>query len=457
MRFELFIATRYLRAKRRQAFIGIITGISIAGVAAGVASLVVAMAITNGFRQDLQQRLLGSTSHISLQRVADDGIKDWPALMERLSKQPHVVAAAPAIFEQVLIARGPRARGAVLKGMIPRYERKVGDLLNSVKEGSAAPLEDTANTEAESQPESKAADNPALSSVEGSVRSTPAPPDATESPDSLAAVQQRVSAMPPIVLGKDMADNLGATVGSVVLVVSPQGELTPFGTVPKYNRFHVVGIFNSGFFDYDSSWAFVRLSDAQHLFGLGDLISVIEFKVDDIYQAGPISRDLEQAAGKGFMATNWQEQNKALFHALRLERLVTFITIGLIVFVAALNILISLIMMVMEKTKDIAVLMSMGTRRAQVRNLFIAQGVLIGAIGTAIGLVLGYAISYVGGHYHVLALSPEVYSIDYVPFAPRAVDGLWVALFAILISFIATLYPSWSASRILPAEALRYE
>ena len=458
MRFELFIATRYLRAKRRQAFIGIITGISIAGVAAGVASLVVAMAITNGFRQDLQQRLLGSTSHISLQRVADDGIKDWPALMERLSKQPHVVAAAPAIFEQVLIARGPRARGAVLKGMIPRYERKVGDLLNSVKEGSAAPLEDTSNTEAESKPESKEQRTGVSAPHKTNPKNqTPRPPDANESPDSLAAVQQRVSAMPPIVLGKDMADNLGATVGSVVLVVSPQGELTPFGTVPKYNRFHVVGIFNSGFFDYDSSWAFVRLSDAQRLFGLGDLISVIEFKVDDIYQAGPISRELEEAAGKGFMATNWQEQNKALFHALRLERLVTFITIGLIVFVAALNILISLIMMVMEKTKDIAVLMSMGTRRAQVRNLFIAQGVLIGAIGTAIGLVLGYAISYAGGHYHVLTLSPEVYSIDYVPFAPRAVDGLWVALFAVLISFIATLYPSWSASRILPAEALRYE
>jgi len=444
MRFELFIATRYLRAKRRQAFIGIITGISIAGVAAGVASLVVAMAITNGFRQDLQQRLLGSTSHISLQRIADDGIQNWPALMERLSKQPHVVAAAPAIFEQVLIARGPRARGAVLKGMIPRYERKVGDLLNSVKEGSAAPLEDT-STEAESQ----AADK--------SVRSTQAPPDATQSPDSLVGVQRRVSAMPPIVLGKDMADNLGATVGSVVLAVSPQGELTPFGTVPKYNRFRVVGVFNSGFFDYDSSWAFVRLSDAQKLFGLGDLISVLEFKVDDIYQAAPISRELEAAAGKGFMATNWEEQNKALFHALKLERLVTFITIGLIVFVAALNILISLIMMVMEKTKDIAVLMSMGTRRAQVRNLFIAQGVLIGVIGTAIGLVLGYAISYAGGHYHVLSLSPEVYSIDYVPFAPRAIDGLLVALVAVGISFIATLYPSWSASRILPAEALRYE
>jgi lipoprotein-releasing system permease protein len=450
MRFELFIARRYLRAKRRQAFIGIITGISIAGVAAGVASLVVALAINNGFRQDLQQRLLGSTSHISLQRIADDGIKDWPPLMDRLSRHPHVVAAAPAIFEQVLISRGPRARGAVLKGMIPRYERRVGDLLNSVKEGSAAPLEDTATTQAESKPESKAADM--------SVRSTQATPSAAEeSPDSLAGVARRQAAMPPIVLGKDMADNLGATVGSDVLVTSPQGELTPFGMVPKYNRFRVVGIFNSGFFDYDSSWAFARLSDAQKLFGLGDLISVLEFKVDDIYRADVISRTLEDAAGKGFMATNWMEQNKALFRALRLEKVVTFITIGLIVFVAALNILISLIMMVMEKTKDIAVLMSMGTRKAQVRNVFIAQGLLIGIVGTVIGLAIGYAISYAGGHYHIISLSPEVYSIDYVPFAPRVIDGAIVALVAVGISFVATLYPSWSASRILPAEALRYE
>jgi len=438
MRFELFIASRYLRAKRRQAFIGIITGISIAGVAAGVASLVVALAINNGFRQDLQQRLLGSTSHISLQRVADDGIKDWPSLMERLSREPHVVAAAPAIFEQVLISRGPRARGAVLKGMIPKYERQVGDLLNSVTEGSAAALDENA------QSPSARADGASA-------------PSQTTSLDSLAGVEQRIAAMPPIVLGRDMADSLGARVGDPVLVTSPQGELTPFGMVPKYSRFRVVGIFNSGFYDYDSSWAFARLSDAQQLFGLGNLISVLEFKIDDIYKAPEVSRELEDAAGKGFMAVNWMEQNKALFRALRLERLVTFITIGLIVFVAALNILISLIMMVMEKNKDIAVLMSMGTRRAQVRNVFIAQGVLIGVVGTAIGLVIGYAIAYAGGHYHVISLSPEVYSIDYVPFAPRLVDGWWIAVFTLLVSFVATLYPSWSASRILPAESLRYE
>jgi len=444
MRFEFFIATRYLRAKRRQAFIGIITGISIVGVAAGVASLIVALAINNGFRQDLQERLIGSTSHVSLLRIADDGIKDWPQLLDRLSKQPHVVAAAPAIFEQVLISRGPRARGAVLKGMIPADERKVGDLLSTIKEGSAASLEETPP-------------NP-----EKDHAGTAAPPvqgaSATEeSPDSLAGVQTRVAAMPPIILGKDMADNLGATVGSVVLVTSPQGELTPFGMVPKYSRFRVVGIFNSGFFDYDSSWAFTRLSDAQRLFGLGDLISVIEFKVDDIDKADIVAGQLEDAAGKGFMATNWKSTNKALFHALNMERLVTYITTGLIVFVAALNILISLIMMVMEKTRDIAVLMSMGTRKSQVRNIFMAQGVLIGVIGTAIGLLLGYAISYAGGHYHMISLSPEVYSIDYVPFAPRPMDGLLVALVAIGISFVATLYPSWSAGRTLPAEALRYE
>ncbi|MGB8596411.1 MAG: FtsX-like permease family protein [Candidatus Sulfotelmatobacter sp.] len=446
MRFELFVASRYLRAKRRQAFIGIITGISIVGVAAGVASLIVALAINNGFRQDLQERLIGSTSHISLLRVADDGIKDWPPLLERLSKQPHVVAAAPAIFEQVLISRGPRARGAVLKGMIPADERKIGDLLNTIKEGSADALEETP---------SAAPDENQVGTAASAVPEASATTE--DSPDALAGVHARVAAMPPIILGKDMADNLGATVGSVVLVTSPQGELTPFGMVPKYSRFRVVGIFNSGFYDYDSSWAFTRLSDAQRLFGLGDLISVIEFKIDDIYKADTFSRELEDAAGKGFMTTNWMEQNKALFHALRLERLVTFITIGLIVFVAALNILISLIMMVMEKTKDIAVLMSMGTRKSQVRNIFIAQGVLIGVIGTAIGLLLGYAISYAGGHYHIISLSPEVYSIDYVPFAPRPMDGLLVALVAVGVSFIATLYPSWSAGRTLPAEALRYE
>jgi lipoprotein-releasing system permease protein len=485
MRFELFIASRYLRAKRRQAFIGIITAISIAGVAAGVASLIVALAVNNGFRQDLQARLLGSTAHISLLRVESDGIPNWRPLLAKLEHEPHVMAAAPAIYEQVLISRGPRARGAVLKGMLPRYERKVSDLLQTVTLGSTADLDENqpstptppASQNSTAAPASSPAvrsgvppaapagasnANPTATAAEKTARATQsASPARSTSPDTLGGVYARVAAMPPIILGKDLAEGIGATVSSVVLVTSPQGELTPFGMVPKYIRFRVVGIFSSGFFDYDSSWAFIKLADAQELFGLGDVISVIQFKLDDIYRAPEVGQQLEQAAdsasGGGFMTTNWMEQNKPLFHALRLERLVTFITIGLIVFVAALNILISLTMMVMEKTKDIAVLMSMGTKKRQIRRVFIAQGVLVGVIGTVIGLALGYAISWTGGHYHFIALAPEVYSIDYVPFAPRPMDGLLVAIVSIGISFVATIYPSWAASRILPAEALRYE
>ncbi len=426
MKFELFVASRYLRAKRRQAVISVITGISIVGVAAGVASLIVALAINNGFRQDLQERLLGSTAHVNLMRVESDGIRDWRPLLERLSHEPHVKAAAPGLYEQVLISRGARAKGALLKGVIPKYENKVSELLGMVKFGSADAL---------SAPESAPA------------------AQTNEPPDSLA----RIAQLPPITLGEDMANDLGASVGSVVLVTSPQGELTPFGIVPKYVRFKVAGIFKSGFYDYDTSWAFIRLGDAQKLFGLGDVVSVIEFKVDNIYKADQIAGELEKAAGPGFMATNWMEQNRALFRALRLERVVTFITIGLIVLVAALNILISLIMMVMEKTRDIAVLMSMGARRGQIRRVFISQGVLIGIVGTAIGLVLGYVLSWIGGHYRLVSLSPEVYSIDYVPFAARALDGVIVALVALAISLVATIYPSWSAARVLPAEALRYE
>ncbi len=430
MQFELFVAARYLRAKRRQAVIGVITVISIIGVAAGVASLIIALAINNGFRQDLQDRLLGSSSHVNLLRVEADGIRNWQPLLSELVTQPHVVGGAPAIYEQVLISRGARAQGAVLKGIIPADENKVSDLLNSVKIGSADTL-----------------------SAPGAILPQTSPD--TDEPNALSS--QVTSSMAPIVLGKDMADQLGATVGSVVTATSPQGELTPFGIVPKYARFKVVGIFSSGFYDYDNTWAFIRLSDAQRLFDLSDVVSVLEFKVDDIYKAAEIGRQLETAAGKGFMSTNWMEQNRALFRALRLERVVTFITIGLIVFVAALNILISLIMMVMEKTRDIAVLVSMGAKKKQVRRIFMYQGMLIGVIGTAIGLVLGYSISWAAGHYHLLSLSAEVYSIDYVPFAPRFSDALLVSLVAIGISFVATLYPSWSAASVLPAEALRYE
>lgn len=436
MRFELFIASRYLRAKRRQAVIGVITVISIIGVAAGVASLIIALAITNGFRQDLQDRLLAATSHVQLERTAADGIRNYIQLTDRLAKQPHIIAAAPAMYEQVMISNGSRASVGLLKGILPRYERKVSELLSSVKQGSAAEL----------------AEQPPAQSYTASDNSPTA-----NSQRPTAAIPGAYPSYPPIVLGKDLADNLETKVNEVVLVSSPQGEVTPFGLVPKYQRFRVVGIMETGFYDYDNAWALIRLSDAQQLESEPDIASVIEFKVDDMYRASQIGRQLERAAGPGFQSTNWMEQNRALFRALRLERVVTFITIALIVLVAALNILISLIMMVMEKTRDIAVLMSLGARKRQVQRVFMAQGVLIGVTGTFIGLVAGYLLSWAGGHYHWISLSPEVYSLDYVPFAPRGIDGVLVAVVAIGVSFIATLYPSRSASRVLPAEALRYE
>ncbi len=410
MRFELFIAARYLRAKRRQAVIGVITGISILGVAAGVASLIIALAITNGMRRDLQSRLLGSTAHVELMKAAADGIRDWRPLLSRLLLVPHVTAAAPGLYGQVLISRGARSGGGLLKGIVPAQEKTVSDLLQAVRQGSIAPLS-----------------------------------------------TQGAGSLPPLVLGSDLAEAIGAEVGDTVLVTSPQGELTPLGLVPKYQRFTLAGIFHSGFYQYDSSYGFIRLSDAQRLFSEPDLISVISFKVDDLYHADRVGRAIEQAAGPGYQTTNWMEQNHELFRALKLEQVVTFIVVALIVCVAALNILIALTMLVMEKTRDIAVLMSFGVQPNQIRRIFLAQGLLISLTGTVLGLLLGYGVAWAGGHYHFVHLSAEVYSIDYLPFAPRVADGGLVAAVSLAVSLLATLYPSSSAARILPAEALRYE
>jgi lipoprotein-releasing system permease protein len=420
MRFELFIAARYLRAKRRQAVVGVITAISVIGVAAGVASLIIALAITNGMRRDLQERLVGSTAHIELMRVAADGIRDWQPLLARLRTTPHVTAAAAGLWGQVLISRGARSGGALIKGIVPADERTVSDLLSSVLEGSAQALE----------------------------------PVPLQQPDHTAS---QAPAMPPIVIGEEMATSIGARVGDTVLVTSPQGELTPLGLVPRYQRFTVTGIFKSGFYQYDSAYAFLRLADAQRLFSEPDLVSVISFKVDDLYKADKIGRTIEHAAGSGFQTTNWMEQNVELFRALRLEQYVSFIVLALIVCVAALNILIALTMMVMEKTRDIAVLMSFGVRAEQVRRIFLLQGLLISVIGTVLGLIIGYGMSWLGGHYRFIHLDASVYSIDYLPFAPRVVDAVIVAAVSLGVSLIATLYPSGSAARVLPAEALRYE
>ncbi len=415
MRFELFVAARYLRAKRRQAVVGVVTSISVAGVAAGVAALIIALAITNGMRRDLEDRLVDTSAHVQLLRVAGDGIRDWRPLLQRLRQLPHVNAASPELNEQVMVAHGARAGFALVVGILPSDERSVSSLLASATPGSMQALEP--------QPKSPSAAG---------------------------------SALPPIVLGNDLADSIGVSVGDSVMLVSPQGELSPLGIIPQYVHFRLVGTYHSGFYQYDSAWGYVRLADAQRLYDEPDLVSAISLRVDDLNRAPAIARTIEQAAGKGFQSTNWMEQNRELFRALRLEQIVTFIVIALIVIVAALNILIALTMMVMEKTRDIAVLMSFGVDPGQVRRIFLLQGLLISLIGTALGLILGYVAAWAGGYYHI-HLSPDVYSIDTLPFAPRAIDGVIVSAVSIGISILATLYPSHAASRILPAEALRYE
>ncbi len=411
MGFEFFVAMRYLRAKRKVAVLSLITGLSVLGIAAGVMSLVIALAINNGFRQDLQGRLLGATAHVNLQRLDGGGIADWEQLRQQLAATENVVATAPAVYGTLLASHGNRSSQMILKGVVAEAEQQVGNLLATVREGSAEAL-----------------DSPV---AEG--------------------------APPPVVIGTVMAEQLGVVVGDSILLTSPQGHLTPFGVVPRYRYFLVAAIFDSGFYDFDSSWAFTSLTAAQQLLGLNDVASVIEFRLRDIYAAPAVGEALEAAAGPEYGTSHWMDQNRALFSALQMEKTVTVITISIIVFVAALNILISLVMMVMEKYRDIAVLISMGARRDQIRRIFQLQGVLIGIAGTALGLAGGFVFAWLGAEYHLLRLDPNVYSISYVPFAPRLVDGIWVAGVALLISFLATLYPARSATQIEPAEALRYE
>jgi lipoprotein-releasing system permease protein len=450
MRFELFIAARYLRARRRQSrgagVVGFVTLISIVGVAAGVAALIIALAITNGMRRDLQDRLVGATAHVELMRTDGNGISNWRPLLDTLAHVPHVVAVAPGLYGQVLISRGARSGGALIKGIVPNEEIKIGNLLQSIPEGDPkelGPLVELSDWE----------DFPCSGYVL-------TPKLCTRQPDG-SMTEAPLNPVPPIVIGNELALTLGASLNDTLLVTSPQGELTPLGLVPRYQRFRVAGIFTSGFYQYDSAYAFMRLTDAQHLFSEPDLISVLSIRIDDLYRAPAVGHALEQAAdraaGSGFQATNWMDQNRELFRALKLEQVVTFIVLALIVVVAALNILIALTMMVMEKTRDIAVMMSFGVTAPQVRRIFLLQGLLISLIGTAFGLILGYAASLAGGHYKFIHLDASVYSIDYLPFAPKLIDALIVAAVSLGMALIATLYPSTAAASVLPAEALRYE
>jgi lipoprotein-releasing system permease protein len=409
-RFEFFIARRYLKARRKEAVISAITAISVLGVAAGVMALIIALAINNGFRSTLQKNLLGAMSHVNLlEKEPGEGLSNWRELIARIDKTPHVVAASPALYSPVFLSGPLQQKGAYLKGIDPRAEKQVTETLRNLKEGS-------------------------LERLEGGKEEYPG-----------------------IILGARLAEDIGMLLNSVVTVLSPQGTMTPFGMRPNVRHFRVIGIFESGFYEIDDNWAFASLAAVQEALSLSDVVNQIEIKVDDIYLAPQVGQAIEQFVGPRLATTNWMERNRQLLGALRMERMVTVITIGLIQLVAALNILIVLVMMVMEKYKDIAVLMSMGARREQIRRIFMLQGVLIGVVGSAIGLVAGYTLSYLADKHRWVRLDEAVYSLSYVPFDPRPFDALWVPAAAILVSFLATIYPARNATRVAPAEVLRYE
>ncbi len=411
MTFEWMVARRYLaggRAAQRDRFLSVITWIAVLAVATGVTALVLALAINAGFRQTYEEQLLGATAHVNLARKDAGGIRDYEELASRLRPLEGVTSVSPALYETVLISSGNRARGIVLKGIRLEDSVEQEKLFTRWREGRAA-LE-----------------------------------PAEEGP-------------PALVIGYKLAQELGVFAGDAVMITSPQGHLTPFGLVPRYRSFRVVGVFESGFWDFDAGWAFTRLDTIQQLLSLRDTVSLLELRLADIYAAEEISREVEQLAGEGFVATPWMEMHQSLFRVLRLEKLVTALFIGLIVLVAGLNILILLVMLVLEKRREIAVLLSLGARSAQVQRIFILHGVAIGALGTLLGLGLGFSIAVLGGRYRLFPLDAQIYGIPYVPFRASLLDGCFIAAVAVLISLAATIYPARRATHVHPVEVLRYE
>jgi lipoprotein-releasing system permease protein len=408
-RFELFVAARYLMAKRKQTVISFITLLSVAGVAAGVMALVIALAINTGMRNTMERNLLGATAHvILLEKVPGEGIVNWRELMPKLKPVPGVRSVQPTLYGQVFLPGGQQTTGAVLKGIPGPGESEPPAALKKLREGS----------------------------FEG---------------------WQEFNGLPPVLVGVQLARQAGLKVGSVVRVISPQGEMTPYGPRFTEHRLRVKGIFESGFYELDTSWAFASLGEVQKVLAVGDVVNAMEMNVDDVYSASDIARAVERAAGPKYGAQSWMEQNRQLLNALRLEKTVTVITISLILMVAMLNIIISLVMMVMEKHRDVAVLMTLGARAGQIARIFRWQGLLIGLAGTVIGLTLGYGISFLAGHYRWIQMDESIYSMSFVPFEARALDGLWIAGATMLVSFLATILPARNASKIEPVEALRYE
>ena len=420
MPFELFIGLRYLKAKRKSTFISIITFISTAGVTLGVMALIVVLAVMTGFEADLKEKILGTNAHIV---VIKSGLpmENYRSVMDKLKSFKGVEAATPFIYNQVMLSSGKNVSGVVLRGIDVATDRQVTRLSKALVEGSTDRLEPNMNAGSDTTP--------------------------------------------GLLVGKELAKHLNLFLGDKVNVISPMGNITPLGMIPRMKPFKVVGIFNTGMFEYDSTLAYVSLGQAQSFFDLGDTVTGIQLKVADVYHTGELSRTINREMGVGFYARDWMQMNKNILFALKTERIVMFIILTLIVLVAAFGIASTLFMVVMEKTRDIAILKSMGATGSSIMKIFVLEGLIIGIIGTFLGVALGLLVALnlepiidviqrvTGQNF----FSKDIYYLDHFPSLVVQSDVVLISVTAILISFLATLYPAWQASRMLPAEALRYE
>jgi lipoprotein-releasing system permease protein len=406
--FELFLGMKYLKAKRKQRFISVITVISILGVMVGVMALVVVLSVMNGFRADLMSKILGVNSHLLVLSLTGP-FSDYQEAAEKVDKVEGVIASTPFIYTQVMINNSGQVSGAVLRGVDPLSAGAVVTFKSMIKDGS------------------------------------------------ITSLQKKIDGIPPIIIGGELAKQIGAYPGSVITVISPEGKLTPLGRTPNTLRFKVAAIFDSGMYEYDASMIYISLKDAQEFLALGDKVTGLEVRVKDVYKSDTISRKVQKALGYPYWTKDWKVMNRSLFSALKLEKLTMFVILTMIVLVGALNIISTLVMVVMEKTRDVAILRAMGASARSIMTIFMFQGLLVGVVGTIAGLVSGLGLCQLLAKYKFINLPADVYYISTLPVKIEVADVSVVAGAAVVISFLATLYPSWYASRLNPVESFRYE
>ncbi|MBN1574363.1 MAG: ABC transporter permease [Deltaproteobacteria bacterium] len=462
MKYELFVSLRYLKAKRKQSFISLITFISIGGVALGVAALIIVISVMTGFKEDLQEKILGAYSHLLILKhplEEDVGIKTYTDIMKDIEDVKGVAASTPFIYGQVMFTSEVSVSGAFLRGIDVKTAPDVITLKDDLIMGDLSELEDGGEIKEKGDAPPK--------DVDGKLKGKGTEGDKETGDDVYGGItifefeeqeeREMSKNLPGVIIGKELAKLLGSVYGDEVVILSPKGDVTPFGFTPKMRRYRVVGLFDSGMYEFDSTFAFISISEAQSFFGMGDNVTGIEVKVDDIYNVSNIGKNIQAKLGLPYYTRNWMEMHKNIFAALQMEKIAMFVILAMIVFVAAFNIASTLIMVVMEKNKDIAILKSMGASSGGIMKIFMFEGLIIGVFGTFLGFVSGYIICFLLKRYEFIKLDPNVYYISTLPVKIVWSDILVIAASSLVLCLLATIYPAWQASRLDPAEAFRYE